>query len=140
VKLLRLAAGLPEVDRILVNPAIKRQLCDEVQGDRSWLRLMRPWYGHAAHMHIRFRCPADQPDCIQAAPPPPGDDSPFIFPPQPPYNPVDDPTARYAFLGTDPVTGGSFYASLPDYQNPSPGTHLYAGLLPDGRRLWVRRC
>jgi penicillin-insensitive murein endopeptidase len=72
-KLLRLAAGLPEVDRILINPAIKRQLCNEVQGDRSWLRLMRPWYGHAAHMHIRFRCPADQQDCIQAAPPPPGD-------------------------------------------------------------------
>jgi penicillin-insensitive murein DD-endopeptidase len=44
-----------------------------VQGDRSWLRLMRPWYGHAAHMHIRFRCPPDQRDCIQAAPPPPGD-------------------------------------------------------------------
>ena len=55
--LLHLAANLPEVDRILVNPAIKRQLCDEVRGDRSWLRLMRPWYGHAAHMHIRFRCP-----------------------------------------------------------------------------------
>lgn len=73
VTLLRLAAGLPEVDRILINPAIKRQLCNEVQGDRSWLRLMRPWYGHAAHMHIRFRCPADQLDCIQAAPPPPGD-------------------------------------------------------------------
>lgn len=72
-KLLRLAAGLPEVDRILINPAIKRQLCNEVKGDRSWLRLMRPWYGHAAHMHIRFRCPADQQDCVQAAPPPPGD-------------------------------------------------------------------
>jgi penicillin-insensitive murein DD-endopeptidase len=73
VTLLRLAAGLPDVDRILINPAIKRRLCDEVQGDRAWLRLMRPWYDHAAHMHIRFRCPADQPDCVQAAPPPPGD-------------------------------------------------------------------
>jgi penicillin-insensitive murein endopeptidase len=71
--LLRLAAGLPEVDRILVNPAIKQQLCREVSGDRSWLHLVRPWYGHAAHMHIRFRCPADQMDCVQASPPPPGD-------------------------------------------------------------------
>ena len=71
--LLRMAAGLPEVDRILVNPAIKQQLCREVTGDRSWLHLIRPWYGHAAHMHIRFRCPADQSDCVQAAPPPPGD-------------------------------------------------------------------
>jgi penicillin-insensitive murein DD-endopeptidase len=73
VTLLHLAATLPEVDRILINPAIKQQLCEEVHGDRSWLRLMRPWYGHAAHMHIRFRCPADQHDCVQAAPPPPGD-------------------------------------------------------------------
>jgi penicillin-insensitive murein endopeptidase len=73
VTLLHLVAGLPEVDRILVNPAIKRQLCLELQGDRSWLRLIRPWYGHAAHMHIRFRCPSDQPECEQAAPPPPGD-------------------------------------------------------------------
>jgi penicillin-insensitive murein endopeptidase len=70
---LRLAAGLPEVDRILVNPAIKRQLCQEVTGDRSWLRLIRPWYGHRAHMHIAFRCPAGQAECVPMAPPPPGD-------------------------------------------------------------------
>jgi penicillin-insensitive murein endopeptidase len=73
ITLLHLAASLPDVDRILINPAIKRQLCNEVQGDRAWLRLMRPWYDHSAHMHIRFRCPADQRDCVQAAPPPPGD-------------------------------------------------------------------
>lgn len=71
--LLHLAADLPGVDRILVNPAIKRQLCREVAGDRGWLQLIRPWYGHAAHMHIRFRCPAGQADCVQAAPPPAGD-------------------------------------------------------------------
>ncbi|MDR3529693.1 MAG: penicillin-insensitive murein endopeptidase [Rhodopila sp.] len=71
--LLRIAASLPEVDRILVNPAIKQQLCREVTGDRSWLHLIRPWYGHAAHMHIRFRCPEGQLDCVQAPPPPPGD-------------------------------------------------------------------
>ena len=68
VTLLHLAASLPEVDRILINPAIKLQLCEEVRGDRSWLRLMRPWYGHAAHMHVRFRCPPDQHECVQAAP------------------------------------------------------------------------
>ncbi|WP_428491768.1 penicillin-insensitive murein endopeptidase [Rhodopila sp.] len=73
VSLLHIAAGLPEVDRILVNPAIKQQLCRQVSGDRSWLHLIRPWYGHAAHMHIRFRCPAGQADCAQAPPPPRGD-------------------------------------------------------------------
>jgi penicillin-insensitive murein DD-endopeptidase len=72
-QLLHMAAGLPDVDRILVNAAIKQQLCREVTGDRSWLSLIRPWYGHAAHMHIRFRCPADQVDCVQASPPPAGD-------------------------------------------------------------------
>ncbi len=71
--LLRLAAQLPGVDRIFVNPAIKQALCREVTGDRSWLRLVRPWYGHASHMHIRWRCPADQPACVQAPPPPSGD-------------------------------------------------------------------
>lgn len=73
VTLLHLAASLPGVDRILVNPTIKQQLCREVTGDRAWLRLIRPWYGHAAHMHIRFRCPAGQVDCVQATPPPRGD-------------------------------------------------------------------
>jgi penicillin-insensitive murein endopeptidase len=73
VTLLKLAASLRNVDRILVSFAIKRQLCDEVTGDRTWLHLIRPWWDHAAHMHIRFRCPVDQPDCIQAPPPPPGD-------------------------------------------------------------------
>jgi penicillin-insensitive murein endopeptidase len=73
ITLLRLAAELPRIDRILVNPAIKQQLCEDVTSDRSWLRLIRPWWGHAAHMHIRWRCPDDQPECVQAPPPPPGD-------------------------------------------------------------------
>ena len=71
--LLRLAANLPEVDRILVNAAIKKQLCQEVTGDRAWLRLIRPWYGHRAHMHIAFKCPAGQTECVAMPPPPPGD-------------------------------------------------------------------
>ena len=109
VTLLHLAASLPEVDRILINPAIKRQLCDEVRGDRAWLRLMRPWYGHAAHMHIRFRCPADQHDCVQAAPPPPGDGCDATLqwwfdqldvPPKssPPYRPPPLPVACKAVM------------------------------------------
>ena len=71
--LLRLAAGLPNVERIFVNPAIKRELCDTETGDRRWLRLIRPWYGHASHFHIRFRCPPDQPDCVGGPPIPPGE-------------------------------------------------------------------
>jgi penicillin-insensitive murein endopeptidase len=73
VTLIRLGATLPGVDRVLVNPAIKRQLCAVVTGDRSWLQKVRPWYGHAAHMHLHFRCPAGQLECIDQPPPPPGD-------------------------------------------------------------------
>jgi penicillin-insensitive murein endopeptidase len=109
VTLLHLAARLPEVDRILVNPAIKQQLCREVTEDRSWLHLFRPWYGHAAHMHIRFRCPAGQADCMQAAPPPSGDGcdatlrwwfDQLDLPPKPPepYRPPPVPAACSAIL------------------------------------------
>jgi hypothetical protein len=73
------------------------------------------------------------------APPPttpPADNSPFTFPPQPPYNP-GDPSARYTSLGADPATGGLFYVALAEYANPLPGSHLFAGMVPDGRRLWV---
>jgi penicillin-insensitive murein endopeptidase len=74
ITLLHLATTLPAVDRILVNPAIKRALCEQVSGDRTWLRLIRPWYDHAGHMHINFRCPAGQPLCpARPPPPPPGD-------------------------------------------------------------------
>ncbi len=73
VALLKLATTLPLMDRVLVNPAIKKQLCETVTGDRSWLRFIRPWYGHAAHMHISFKCPAGQPDCASLAPPPAGE-------------------------------------------------------------------
>ncbi len=73
VTLLRLAATLPNVERLFVNPAIKRELCNSVTGDRGWLRLVRPWYGHASHLHIRLRCPANQPECVVPAPVPAGD-------------------------------------------------------------------
>lgn len=114
VQLLKLATQLPGVDRVLVNPAIKRQLCTEVTGDRAWLRLIRPWYGHAAHMHIHLRCPADQPECQDIAPPPPGDgcdaslqwwfdrlDHPPPPPskPAPPPRPAPMPAACKAILG-----------------------------------------
>ena len=70
LNLIRLATTLPGLDRILVNPAIKRQLCTDATGDRSWLHKVRPWYGHASHMHLHFRCPQGQPECTDQAPPP----------------------------------------------------------------------
>jgi penicillin-insensitive murein endopeptidase len=77
IALLRLAASDPRVDRVFVNPAIKRALCEGYggagQGDRSWLHAIRPWYGHDEHFHVRLRCPAGSGDCVPQPPPPPGD-------------------------------------------------------------------
>ncbi|MDR3523516.1 MAG: penicillin-insensitive murein endopeptidase [Acetobacteraceae bacterium] len=73
ITLIRLAATEPGIDRVLVNPAIKQQLCTQVTGERSWLRRVRPWYGHATHMHLHFKCPAGQTECIDQPPPPEGD-------------------------------------------------------------------
>lgn len=56
-RLLRRAASFKEVERIFVNPPIKKALCDWATGDRSWLSKIRPWYGHTYHFHIRMSCP-----------------------------------------------------------------------------------
>lgn len=71
--LLETAASDPAVDRIFVNPAIKRALCREVTGERGWLRKIRPWFRHDSHFHVRLRCPPDSPQCEQQAPVPAGD-------------------------------------------------------------------
>jgi penicillin-insensitive murein endopeptidase len=65
--LIRLAAEHPDVDRILVNPGIKRALCRS-DADAPWLRKLRPWWGHDAHIHVRLKCPVDSPSCKQQAP------------------------------------------------------------------------
>jgi penicillin-insensitive murein endopeptidase len=71
--LLKASADDPRVDRIFVNPAIKRALCRSEKSDRTWLRKLRPWWGHDAHFHVRLKCPAGSPLCKQQAPLPPGD-------------------------------------------------------------------
>jgi penicillin-insensitive murein DD-endopeptidase len=63
IALLKTAAQDEEVERVLVNPAIKKALCRDVKGDRSWLHKMRPVYGHNYHFHIRISCPAGQEGC-----------------------------------------------------------------------------
>src|ERR1700693_4624024 len=60
---IRAAAQEPRVERIFVNAAIKKALCREAKGDRSWLAKIRPWYGHDYHFHIRMRCPPGSSEC-----------------------------------------------------------------------------
>ena len=62
MQLLKRAASYPEVERILVHPGIKKKLCDTVTGDRSWLRKIRPFWGHDYHFHVRIGC---QPGSLQ---------------------------------------------------------------------------
>ncbi|MES2907484.1 MAG: penicillin-insensitive murein endopeptidase [Pseudomonadota bacterium] len=57
VMLLHHAAEQPDVERIFVNPAIKKAACEMVRGDRTWLRKLRPWHGHTFHFHIALKCP-----------------------------------------------------------------------------------
>lgn len=64
VAFIRTAAEQPEVERVLVNAAIKKEMC-RMQGDKhpSWMDKVRPWYGHNDHIHVRLKCPADSPNC-----------------------------------------------------------------------------
>ena len=63
VAVIRDAAQEHAVQRIFVNAAIKKALCREAKGDRSWLSKVRPWYGHDYHFHIRMRCPSGTSEC-----------------------------------------------------------------------------
>ncbi|MET0220260.1 MAG: penicillin-insensitive murein endopeptidase [Tardiphaga sp.] len=69
LSVIRAAAQEPSVERIFVNAAIKKALCREAKGDRSWLSKVRPMYGHDYHFHIRIKCPAGATDCEAQAPP-----------------------------------------------------------------------
>ncbi|GAB4072501.1 penicillin-insensitive murein endopeptidase [Ancylobacter sonchi] len=63
VAIIRAAAQDDRVERVLVNAAIKKALCRDARGDRSWLQKVRPYWGHDYHMHVRISCPAGSPDC-----------------------------------------------------------------------------
>jgi penicillin-insensitive murein endopeptidase len=68
VMVIRDAALEPSVQRIFVNAAIKKALCREARGDRSWLSKIRPWWGHDYHFHIRMACPPGSTECKGQSP------------------------------------------------------------------------
>ncbi|WP_085033775.1 penicillin-insensitive murein endopeptidase [Ensifer aridi] len=72
-RLIMLAASYPEVERVFVNPAIKKKLCDTWKGDRAALGKVRPIYGHDYHFHIRIKCPPGSKGCKDQASVPTGD-------------------------------------------------------------------
>lgn len=79
-RLVHLAAQDPRVARIFVDAAIKRDLCARTWEERSWLRRVRPWPAHDEHLHVRLRCPADSPACIDQPEPPPGEGCDHLVP------------------------------------------------------------
>lgn len=70
--ILKLAASSGKVDRIFVNPLIKRNLCAMYEGE-DWLSKIRPWWGHDGHFHVRLSCPDNSPLCKPQKPVPEGD-------------------------------------------------------------------
>jgi penicillin-insensitive murein endopeptidase len=67
------AASYPQVERVFVNPAIKKKLCETWTGDRGLLGKVRPVYGHDEHFHIRMHCPSGAANCKAQAAVTPGD-------------------------------------------------------------------
>ena len=104
-QIIRRAASSPEVERIFVNPAIKKALCQSTssQGaERAWLAKVRPWWGHDYHFHVRIGCPKDSPTC-RPQKPIPGDDGcgkelddwmKLVTAPPPPPKPDEPPKPR----------------------------------------------
>ncbi len=72
-RILKQAAKDPAVARIFVFPGAKVQMCNDARGDRSWLRKIRPWWGHHYHFHVRLACPKGARGCVPQAAPPAGD-------------------------------------------------------------------
>ncbi|WP_371225163.1 penicillin-insensitive murein endopeptidase [Roseovarius sp. 2305UL8-3] len=72
-EIIKAAAKDSRTARIFVFPGAKVKMCNDEKGDRSWLRKVRPWWGHHYHFHVRLNCPAGASGCINQDPPPAGD-------------------------------------------------------------------
>lgn len=70
--MVKYAAQSSRLNRIFINPTLKRKLCESYGGE-PWLQKVRPWWGHHAHFHVRLSCPSNSPQCVSQAPLPPGD-------------------------------------------------------------------
>lgn len=134
---LKAAALAPEVDRIFVNPILKRALCATEQ-DRGWLRKVRPWWGHDRHFHVRLTCPAGNAQCEPQKPIPPGDGcdadldrwvedirraalSPKVFSPPPPPSPDKLPAACTSVLHGPDAAGARATPVSPSAGSPMDG-------------------
>ncbi|THH34818.1 penicillin-insensitive murein endopeptidase [Aliishimia ponticola] len=95
-EIIKAAAKDKRTARIFVFPGAKVQMCKDEKGDRSWLRKVRPWWGHHYHFHVRLNCPRGARGCVDQNPPPAGDGcedaqqwvNNILNPPPPPKTPA----------------------------------------------------
>ncbi len=71
--IIKAAAQEPEIDRIFVNAAIKKALCEGGAKGAPWMSKVRAYWGHNYHFHIRIQCPAGSDSCQPQDPVPAGD-------------------------------------------------------------------
>lgn len=72
IAVIRNAAIQPEVQRVFVNPAIKKALC-RTEAGQAWMSKVRPTAGHNYHFHVRLYCPDGDTSCTAQDPVPEGD-------------------------------------------------------------------
>ncbi len=76
IKLIQYFFKDPAVERIFINPKLKKKLCSGLDGLKlhgEELNKLRAWWGHDDHIHVRLKCPNDSPLCVSQAPIPTGD-------------------------------------------------------------------
>ncbi|MCO5732833.1 penicillin-insensitive murein endopeptidase [Rhizobium sp. SSA_523] len=161
-RLVMTAASYPQVERIFVNPAIKKRLCETWTGDRETLGKVRPMYGHDEHFHIRLGCPAGLASCKPQAPVAAGDgcdkslawwftDEPWAKPKKDPNAPppkpprpmmVSDLPKACAGLISAPASAAAYSAiqpvAAPVIAEPQPAADAFP-LLPDTAPFPVAR-
>lgn len=134
VKLIKRVASYPEIERVLVHPAIKKALCEGAGKDRDWLTKVRPYWGHHYHFHIRIGCPKGSSECkpqaavpgndgcgkeladwfalLKPKKPPPGEKKPVKkAKPKPPLVLADLPDSCKVVLDAQPEPAASSTAS-----------------------------
>ena len=127
-RVLKRAASYEEVERIFVNPGVKKLLCDRAGDDRAWLKKIRPWYKHDDHFHVRLRCPPGLQGCRAQDAVPAGDGcgenlaywlgpepwKPAPKPKKPPPPPKEILLADLPAVCTEILNAGSGVAATPD--------------------------
>ena len=63
MKVLKIAANDPIVERIFITAPAKIYMCKNETGNKDWLQKIRPYWGHNFHFHVRLKCPEESKWC-----------------------------------------------------------------------------